>query len=104
MLVGMKICLFIELNRIIYLGILENRTACQWLDPGKFYVVFLDNCQSNESIYCPMDLQERLVDDITYELLEKTCYLTRIPPLNSIANNCPNVSMTEFCPSKISNF
>jgi len=83
------------------LGILEGRTACQWLDPGKFYVVFLDHCASNESIYCPMDFQERLVDDITYELLEKTCYLTRIPPLNSISNNCPNVSMAEFCSSKI---
>jgi hypothetical protein len=48
-----------------------------------------------------MDFQERLVDDITYELLEKTCYLTRIPPLNSIENTCPNVSMAEFCRSKI---
>ncbi len=46
-----------------------------------------------------MDFQERLVDDITSELLEKTCHLTRIPPLNSISNNCPNVSITEFCPS-----
>jgi hypothetical protein len=85
---------------LFFLGIKADRTACQWLDPGKFYVVFLEKCQFNESIYCALDFQERLVDDITYELLERTCYLTRIPPLNSISDNCPNVSMTEFCPSK----
>ena len=83
------------------LGILENRTACQWLDPGKFYVVFLEKCSMNGSLYCPMDFQERLVDDITVELLEKTCNLMRIPPLNSIENKCPNVSMAEFCSSKL---
>ncbi len=82
------------------LGIKTGRTACQWLDPGKFYVVFLEKCGSNGTTYCSLDFQERLVDDITYELLEKTCHLTRIPPLHSISDNCPNVSMAEFCSSK----
>jgi hypothetical protein len=53
------------------------------------------------SAYCPLDFQERVVDNMTYELLEKTCGLTRIPPLHSASNTCPNVSITEFCPSKI---
>lgn len=44
-----------------------------------------------------MDFQERLVDDITLELLEKTCHLTSVSPLNAKINHCPNVSMTEFC-------
>ncbi len=83
------------------LGIKAGRSACQWLDPGKLYVVFLENCGWNMSIYCPLDFQERMVDDMTYELLQKTCRLTRIPPLHSITDKCPNVSMTEFCPSKI---
>jgi len=85
----------------LLLGIKTGRSACQWLDPGKLYVVFLENCGSNMSIYCPLDFQERMVDDMTYELLQKTCRLTRIPPLHSISDKCPNVSMTEFCPSKI---
>ncbi|CAF1360086.1 unnamed protein product [Adineta steineri] len=80
-------------------GIKMNRSACQWLDPGKFYVVFLEKCESNMNVYCPLDFQERIVDDMTYELLEKTCHLTRIPSLHSTSNNCPNVSMTEFCPN-----
>ncbi len=83
-----------------FLGIKTGRTACQWLDPGRFYVVFLEKFGLNQNTYCPLDFQERLVDDITYELLEKTCHLTRIPPIHSISNKCPNVSMTEFCPSK----
>lgn len=84
--------------RFSFQGIQTGRIACQWLDPGRFYVVFLEKCGMNTT-YCTLDFQERLVDDITYELLEKTCYLTRIPPLHSISNNCPNVSITEFCPS-----
>ena len=46
-----------------------------------------------------MDFQERLVDDITMELLEKTCSLTNRLPLKAMTNQCPNVSMAEFCSS-----
>lgn len=46
-----------------------------------------------------MDFQERLVDDITMELLEKTCSLTNRSPLKAMTNHCPNVSMAEFCSS-----
>jgi len=79
-------------------GIQANRTACQWLDPGRLYIVFLERCGN---VFCPMDYQERIVDEITSELLEKTCQLTYLSPRNSIVNNCPNVSLTEFCSSKI---
>lgn len=88
------------MNLIVFVGIKSGRTACQWLDPGRFYIVFLEKCGLNTTAYCTLDFQERLVDDMTYELLEKTCRLTRLPPLNSITNHCPNVSMTEFCPSR----
>ena len=68
-------------------GIKTGHTACQWLDPGEIYVVFLEKWGMNINGYCPLDFQERLVDNITYELLEKTCHLTRIPPLHSISDN-----------------
>lgn len=48
-----------------------------------------------------MDFQERLVDDIALELLEKTCHLTRLPPVNAKSSHCPNVSMAEFCSGRI---
>jgi hypothetical protein len=83
------------------LGIQSGRTACQWLDPGSIYVVFLEKCGSKKNLFCPLDFQERMVDDITHELLQKTCHLTSIPPLHATAAHCPNVSMVEFCPSRI---
>ncbi|CAF1444755.1 unnamed protein product [Rotaria sp. Silwood1] len=83
---------------IIQTGIKQDRIACQRLDPGKFYIVFLEKCQLNKNIYCPVDFQERLVDDLTLELLERTCYLKRISPLNSNLNKCPNVSISKYCP------
>ena len=79
------------------LGIKAERAACQWLDPGNVYVVFLEKCPTNSTRYCPLDYQERVVDDMTLELLQRTCHLTSVPPLHSTANHCPNVSMTEFC-------
>ncbi|CAF1365169.1 unnamed protein product [Rotaria sordida] len=84
---------------IIKAGIKTGLIACQYLDPGKFYVVFLEKCTSNMNIYCPLDFQERIVDDLTLELLERTCHLKRISPLNSISNKCPNVSIDKFCPN-----
>ncbi|CAF4881697.1 unnamed protein product, partial [Rotaria socialis] len=78
-------------------GIKSDRIACQYLDPEKFYVVFLERCGLNMSAYCPIDVQERLADDTTLELLKRTCRLKRDPPLYSSSNNCPNVSMPEFC-------
>ncbi|CAF3422372.1 unnamed protein product, partial [Rotaria sp. Silwood2] len=57
---------------IIETGIKEGRIACQRLDPGKFYVVFLEKCATNMNIYCSLDFQERLVDDLTLELLKRT--------------------------------
>ncbi|UJR22303.1 hypothetical protein I4U23_025361 [Adineta vaga] len=81
-------------------GIKEGRNACQWLDPGYSYVVFLEKCQSNMTLYCPFDYQERVVDEMTHELLQRTCHLTGIPPLHSTTNNCPNVSMPESCPNE----
>ncbi|CAF4686048.1 unnamed protein product, partial [Rotaria sp. Silwood2] len=77
----------------------EGRIACQRLDPGKFYVVFLEKCATNMNIYCSLDFQERLVGDLTLELLERTCHLKRIPPLNSSSNKCPNVSIAKYCPN-----
>ncbi|CAF4662518.1 unnamed protein product, partial [Rotaria sp. Silwood2] len=84
---------------IIETGIKEGRIACQRLDPGKFYVVFLEKCATNMNIYCSLDFQERLVDDLTLELLKRTCHLKRIPPLNSSSNKCPNVSIAKYCPN-----
>ncbi|CAF1098467.1 unnamed protein product [Rotaria magnacalcarata] len=78
-------------------GIKSDRIACQYLDPGNAYVVFLEKCGLNMNAYCPIDVQERLADDTTLELLEKTCRLKRNPPLDSLSNNCPSVSMPEFC-------
>ncbi|CAF0769901.1 unnamed protein product [Adineta ricciae] len=78
-------------------GIKAERMACQWLDPGNVYIVFLEKCPSNSTLYCPLDYQERVVDDMMLELLQRTCHLTSRPPLHSTANHCPNVSMAEFC-------
>jgi hypothetical protein len=74
--------------------------ACQWLDPGHFYIVFLEKWGTNINSYRPLDFQESLMDNITYDLLAKTCHLTRIPPLHSTNNNCPNVSMINYCPRR----
>lgn len=40
------------------------------------------------------------MDEMAYDLLEKTCHLMRIPPINSKSNQCPNVSIHEYCPRK----
>jgi len=80
-------------------GIRMGHTACQWLDPGKFYVVFIEKWGLTDTDYRPLDYQELIVDDMTYELLAKTCHLSHIAPLHgSSTNKCPNVSLTEFCP------
>ena len=83
------------------LGIKAGRIACQWLDPGNVYIVFLEKCPSNSTLYCPLDYQERVVDEMTLELLQRTCHLTSRAPLHSTANHCPNVSMAEFCSSRL---
>jgi len=79
-------------------GIKSGHTACQWLDPGHLYVVFLEQWRTNMNGYRPLDFQEQLVDNMTYELLAKTCHLTHISPLHSTTNKCPNVSMIQYCP------
>jgi hypothetical protein len=58
----------------------------------------------NANGYRPLDFQERFLDNLTYELLAKTCHLTRTPPLHSITNNCPNVSWHKYCPRKFIRF
>lgn len=88
-------------THLLLLGIKAGHTACQWLEPGNFYVVFLEKWGMDSNGYRPLDFQERMVDNMTYELLEKTCHLIRLPPLHSTTDNCPNVSMTEACPRKI---
>jgi hypothetical protein len=83
-------------------GVKAGHTACQWLEPGRNYVVFLEKWGMNINGYRPLDFQELVADNITYELLEKTCHLIRIPPLYSTIDRCPqNVSMKEFCPRKL---
>ncbi|CAF0920955.1 unnamed protein product [Rotaria sordida] len=79
-------------------GIKFGHTACQWLEPGQRYIVFLEKWGININSYRPLDFQELIVDNMTYELLEKTCHLTRISPLHSTINKCPNVSISEYCP------
>ncbi|CAF2432696.1 unnamed protein product [Rotaria sp. Silwood2] len=79
-------------------GIKMGHTACQWLEPGEHFIVFLEKWGTNINSYRPLDFQEVIVDNMTYELLEKTCHLTRIAPLYSTINNCPNVSISEYCP------
>lgn len=80
-------------------GIKAGHTACQWLEPGQLYIVFLEKWGVNADGYRPLDFQERLVDPMTYELLEKTCHLKRQAPLHSTKNQCPNVSRADACPS-----
>ena len=75
--------------------------ACHSLEPGAFYIVFLEKWGMASNGYRPLDYQERLVENMTYELLEKTCHLMRLPPLHASRDNCPNVSMNEYCPRKI---
>ncbi|UJR26806.1 hypothetical protein I4U23_008119 [Adineta vaga] len=79
-------------------GIKSGHTACQWLDRGYLYVVFLEKWGIHANGYRPLDFQERLVDDITNELLAKTCGLTKTPPLYSATDRCPEVSNRTFCP------
>jgi len=79
-------------------GIKAGHLACQSLEPGYFYVVFLEKWGTNINSYRPIDFQERIVNNMTYELLEKTCHLTHIRPLHSTTNNCPIVSLTKYCP------
>ncbi len=85
----------------MFLGIKAGRTACQWLDPGHSYVVFLEKWGTNVNGYRTLDFQEHIGNNMTYELLAKTCRLTRILPLHAIGNKCPqNISMVEYCPRK----
>ncbi|CAF0885993.1 unnamed protein product [Adineta steineri] len=79
-------------------GIKAGHMACQWLDPGQYYVVFLEKWGTNPNEYRPLDFQEHIGDNTTYELLTKTCHLTKNLPLHSTTNNCPNVSFSGFCP------
>ncbi|CAF0903059.1 unnamed protein product [Rotaria sp. Silwood1] len=79
-------------------GIKVGHTACQWLEPGERYIVFVEKWGTSMNSYRPLDFQEVMVDNMTYELLEKTCHLTRISPLHSKINKCPNVSISEYCP------
>jgi len=77
-------------------GIKMNSTACQYLQAGQEYVVFLEKWKD---AYRPTDFQELTVsDNITVDLLQKTCQLARLPPIgqNSIGN-CPNVSVPPYC-------
>lgn len=83
-----------------FLGIKSGHTACQYLHPGHFYVIFLEKWGTNINSYRPLDFPEFLVDNTTEEILAKTCHLTRIPPMHSITNKCPKVSMIEHCPRK----
>lgn len=81
-------------------GIKSGHTACQWLDPGHFYVIFLEKWGTTVNSYRPLDFPELLMDNKTEDLLAKTCHLSRIPPLHSSINHCPNVSMLKHCPRK----
>jgi hypothetical protein len=94
----------LEIDVMFVEGVKSGHIACQWLDPGHLYVVFLEKWGTNVNSYRPVDFQERLVDNMTYELLAKTCHLTHISPLHSTTNNCPNVSMTQYCPRKFIQF
>ena len=51
--------------------------------------------------YCALDFPERVVDEMTYDLLEKTCHLSPVLPRSSTSDQCPNVSLAEYCPRKI---
>ncbi|CAF0733338.1 unnamed protein product [Adineta ricciae] len=79
-------------------GIKSGHTACQWLDPGYLYVVFLEKWGVHANGYRPLDFQERLVDDVTTDELQKTCGLMKIPPLYSATDRCPQVSNSTYCP------
>lgn len=85
---------------ITEVGIKSGHMACQWLDPGFVYVVFLETWGNEKNTYRPVDFQELVVDDNTKELLAKTCRLTRRQALNSLHDNCPNVSASGYCPCK----
>ena len=82
----------------VFIGIKSGHTACQWLDPGYLYVVFLEKWGVHANGYRPLDFQERLVDDVTTDELQKTCGLKRIPPLYSATDRCPQVSNSTYCP------
>lgn len=79
-------------------GIKAGHMACHSLEPGAFYIVFLEKWGMSSNGYRPLDYHERLVDNMTYELLEKTCHLMRLSPLHASRDNCPNVSLNEYCP------
>lgn len=79
-------------------GIKLGHMSCQWLDPGHFYIVFLETWGINKNTYRPVDFQELVLNDNTKELLAKTCRLKRLRPLNSLNDNCPNVSAPGYCP------
>ena len=85
---------------LFFQGIKAVHAACQWLELGQLYIVFLEKWGTNTNGYRPLDFQEHIVNNMTYELLEQTCHLKSIPPLNSFRNDCPNVSITKFCPCK----
>jgi len=79
-------------------GIKMGRSACQYLEAGTEYVVFLEKWKDG---YRPTDFQELTVaDNMTIDLLQKTCQLTRMPPTgqDSVGVKCPAVSMRSFCP------
>ncbi|CAF4440054.1 unnamed protein product, partial [Rotaria magnacalcarata] len=84
--------------KITEAGIKVDHTACQSLEQGSYYIVFLEKWGTNTNSYRPVDFHEVMFDNMTNELLEKTCHLTRISPLNSTINVCPNVATHEYCP------
>ncbi|CAF0852036.1 unnamed protein product [Didymodactylos carnosus] len=77
-------------------GQLRDRTSCQSLQAGKQYIVFLEKYFE---IYRPTDYQELEYDNMTIDLLQKTCGLIQLDPVHHFPNkNCPNVSVNSYCP------
>lgn len=91
------ICFFRKIIGV-FQGIKSGHTACQWLDPGHIYVIFLEKWGTNVNTYRPIDFPELFMDNKTEDLLAKTCHLSRMQPLHSSINHCPNVSMIKYCP------
>lgn len=84
----------------VYQGVKAGRTACQSLEPEQTFLVFLEQWGTTNNSYRPVDFEEIHIDDTTDDLLKKTCHLKGISPLSSTKNNCPNVSLPEYCPRK----
>ncbi|CAF4479122.1 unnamed protein product, partial [Didymodactylos carnosus] len=86
-----------SMDRIINIiqagGPLLGRKFCQDLDVGRQYLVFIEKFFH---IFRPSDFQEIEFDNITAQMLEKTCGLAAIPPNgynSTIIDQCPLVSV-----------